>query len=135
MCRMNSPFITNVAALAARVLISPIFIMGGVNKIAGYATTAGYMEKMGVPGMLLPLVILTELGGGLLILVGYQTRLVAFLMAGFTILAGVLFHLVVGDQPNLIHFFKNLAIAGGFLAIVAAGPGAWSADGRRKAAG
>ena len=131
---MNSPLIANGAALAARVLMSLIFIMGGANKIAGYATTAGYMEKMGVPGVLLPLVILTELGGGLLILVGYQTRLVACLMAGFTVLAGILFHLAVGDAPNLVHFFKNLAIAGGFLAIVAGGPGAWSLDGRKKAA-
>ena len=89
---MNDAHIKNAAALLGRVLISLIFIMGGAHKIAAYSTTAGYMEKMGVPGLLLPLVIVTELGGGLMILVGYQTRLIAFLMAGFTLLAGLLFH-------------------------------------------
>lgn len=131
---MNNPQINNAAALAGRILISIIFIMGGAHKLVTYDMTAGYMQKMGVPGILLPLVILTELGGGLLILAGYQTRLVAFLLAGFTILAGLLFHLAVGDPPNMIHFFKNLAIAGGFLAILAGGPGRWSVDGWKKAA-
>ena len=92
------------------------------------------MAKMGVPGALLPLVILTELGGGLLILVGWQTRVVSFLLAGFTLLAGLLFHLSVGDAPNMIQFWKNVAIAGGFLAIFANGAGEWSLDGWRKAA-
>ena len=129
---MNNQKFNDAAALAGRVLISLIFIMGGASKIAGYAGTAGYMEKMGVPGILLPLVIATELGGGLLILVGWQTRIVAFLLAGFTLLTGLLFHLTIGDAANMINFWKNVAITGGFLSIMANGAGGWSVDGWRK---
>ncbi len=125
---MNNPQIANAAALLGRIFMSAIFISAGFSKIGGYAGAAGYMAKMGVPGALLPLVILTELGGGLLILVGYQTRIVAFLLAGFSLLAGILFHLAVGDAANMISFWKNVAIAGGFLGMVAHGAGAWSAD-------
>lgn len=130
---MNNDQISNIASLAGRAMLSFIFIVGGFNKIVGYAGAAGYMDKMGVSSLLLPLVILIEFGGGLLILFGYKTRLVAFLMAGFTVLAGVLFHLNVGDTGNMIHFWKNVAIAGGFLSLVAYGAGAWSVDGRRIA--
>ena len=130
---MDNTTTANAAALASRILMSLIFILSGAHKIGAYAETTAYMNKMGAPGSLLPLVILTELGGGLLILVGWRTRAVALLLAGFSIVAGVLFHLAVGDTANTVHFLKNLAIAGGFLAIVAAGPGAWSIDGRRSA--
>ncbi len=127
---MNNPQIVNAAALLGRILLSAIFILYGYNKIGGYANTSAYMAKMGVPAALLPLVILTELGGGLLILLGYQTRIVAFLLAGFTLLTGIIFHLSVGDAANMISFWKNVAIAGGFLGMVAHGAGAWSLDGR-----
>jgi len=129
---VNNPQISNAAALLGRILMSAIFITAGYGKIGGYAGAAGYMAKMGVPGALLPLVILTELGGGLLILVGFQTRIVAFLLAGFSLLSGLIFHYSVGDAPNMIHFWKNVAIAGGFLGMVAHGAGAWSVDGRMK---
>ena len=129
---MNNPQIANAAALLGRILMSLIFITAGYNKIGGYAGAAGYMSKMGVPGSLLPLVILTELGGGLLILFGFQTRIVAFLLAGFCLLSGLIFHYSVGDAPNMIQFWKNVAIAGGFLGMVAHGAGAWSIDGRMK---
>ena len=126
---MNNSTISDAAALAGRILISIIFITAGAHKIGAYAGTADYMAKMGVPGMLLPLVILTDLGGGLAILVGWQTRIVSFLMAGFCLVSGLLFHYSVGDGPNMIHFWKNVAIAGGFLAILAGGAGGWSLDG------
>ncbi|MEI2734429.1 MAG: DoxX family protein [Rhodoblastus sp.] len=129
---MNNPQISNAAALLGRIFMSAIFITAGYGKIGGYAGASAYMAKMGVPAALLPLVILTELGGGLLILVGFQTRIVAFLLAGFTLLAGLMFHYAVGDGPNMIHFWKNVAIAGGFLGMVAHGAGAWSIDGRMK---
>ncbi len=129
---MNNPQVANAALLIGRIMLAAIFVMGGYNKIVGYTGTSGYMEKMGVPALLLPLVIITELGGGLAIVAGWQTRIVAFLMAGFTVLAGVLFHLKVGDAPNMIQFWKNIAISGGFLSLVAAGAGAWSVDGRGK---
>lgn len=129
---MNNPQIVNAAALLGRILMSAIFISAGYNKIGGFANSAAYMAKMGVPSWLLPVVIATELGGGLLILLGYQTRIVAFLLAGFSILAGLIFHYSVGDVPNMISFWKNLAIAGGFLGMVAHGAGAWSLDGQLK---
>ena len=129
---MNNPQIANAAALLGRIFMSAIFITAGYGKIGGYAGASAYMAKMGVPGALLPLVILVELGGGLLILVGFQTRVVAFLLAGFSLLSGLLFHYAVGDAPNMIQFWKNVAIAVGFLGMVAHGAGAWSLDGRMK---
>lgn len=125
------------SALLGRVLLSLIFIISGLHKVAAYGATAAYMAKFGVPGLLLPLVIVVEIGGGALILVGFHTRATASAMAGFTLLAGTLFHLAVGDAGNMIHFWKNVAIAGGFLCLLAAGGGAWSADSllRRHRAG
>ena len=120
------------ALLAARALMAAIFILSGYNKIIGYAGTQQYMTANGVPDMLLPLVILVELGGGLLILAGFQTRLVAILLAGFTLVAAFLFHSKFGDRNQMIHFMKNLAIAGGFLSLYVAGPGPFSVDARRK---
>ncbi len=114
--------------LAGRLLIAYIFVVAGWGKIAGYAGTAAYMESQGIPGALLPLVIATELGGGLLVAVGFQTRIAAFLLAGFSIVSAVLFHYNPADQGQMISFMKNLAMAGGFLFIVANGPGAWSLD-------
>jgi len=130
---MSSTSTQTFALLAARVLLALIFIVSGVSKIFGYAGTVGYMEAMGVPGILLPLVILVELVGGLAILVGFQTRIAAIALAGFTLLAGFLFHYNPADQMQTIMLMKNLAIAGGFLAILASGPGALSVDGRRAA--
>ncbi|MCA0422722.1 MAG: DoxX family protein, partial [Proteobacteria bacterium] len=86
--------------------------------------------KAGVPGALLPLVILTELGGGLAILLGWQTRLIAVLLAGFTVLTALMFHNDWSQQSQQINFLKNLSIAGGFLALFAAGAGRFSVDGR-----
>ena len=133
---MFGPNTQNLATLAGRILLALIFILSGYGKISGYAGTVGYMEKVGVPGVLLPLVILTELGGGLCILFGFQTRLLAIAMAGFTLLAAVLFHFQAGDQGQMVNFMKNLAIAGGFLVLLANGAGAWSVDAMigRKAA-
>lgn len=129
---MNNPQIANAASLLGRIMISAIFIWAGYGKLTGYAGTVAYMGKMGVPSALAPLVVLTELGGGLLMLVGYHTRIVAFLLAGFCVISGLIFHLHAGDANNMIHFWKNVAMAGGFLAFVAHGAGAWSIDGRVK---
>ena len=126
--RLNNPAIANASALLGRLLMSIIFIKSGFGMIFSFAGVAGYMAKMGVPGALLPLVILTECGGGLLILFGFQTRVVAFLLAGFSLLTGLLFHYNVGDANNMIHFWKNIAMAGGFLGFAAFGAGAWSVD-------
>jgi putative oxidoreductase len=119
---------TNAADLTGRVLISILFLVAGFGKIAGYAGTQGYMAAMGVPGALLPLVIALEIGGGLAIVVGYRTRLVAAALAAFTIVAGVIFHAGQADMMQQLMFQKNLAIAGGFLFLVARGAGTWSLD-------
>ncbi len=89
---MNKEMINNVSTLVGRVLIAIMFIMAGYNKIGGYEGTQGYMESVGVPGMLLPAVIAVELLGGIAILIGYQTRIAAFLLAGFTFLTAIIFH-------------------------------------------
>lgn len=123
---MNKAF--DFTELAGRVLISAIFILAGWGKIAGYAGTQGYMESVGVPGALLPMVIATELGGGLLVLLGLWTRLAAFALAGFSIVAAALFHANFGDQMQQILFMKNLAMAGGLLFLVVHGAGALSID-------
>jgi putative oxidoreductase len=109
--------------LGGRVLMSAIFLVAGLGKIGGYAATQGYMESMGVPGGLLPLVIALEIGGGLALLVGWRARLAALLLAGFSVLSALIFHLDFADQTQSILFMKNLAIAGGLLFVAAAGAG------------
>ncbi len=89
------------------------------------------MRESGVPALLLPLVILTEAGGGLCVLLGLWTRYAAIALAGFTVLAGLLFHYQPGDMMQMISFMKNITIAGGFLVLAGAGPGAYALDNRR----
>ena len=114
-----------------RVLMSVIFIQAGINKMFGYAGAQGYMEAAGVPGALLPLVILLEAGGGLALLLGFFTRWLALAFAGYCVLAALLFHLHPDDQMQMISFMKNITIAGGFLVLAGAGPGALALDNRR----
>jgi putative oxidoreductase len=121
----------NLADLTGRVLISAIFLVAGLNKVTGYAGTQAYMESMGVPGALLPLVIVLEVFGALAIIAGWRTRVVAFLLAGFSVVSALLFHGALGDPTQFILFMKNLAMAGGFLFLVARGAGEWSLDARR----
>lgn len=123
----------NFADLTGRLLISAIFLQAGIGKIGGYAGTQGYMEAMGVPGALLPLVIALEILAPIAIIVGYRARIAAFLLAGFSIVSAMLFHRAVGDPTQAIMFMKNLALAGGFLFLVARGAGDWSLDARREA--
>lgn len=129
------------AAPVARALLALIFIIAGLQKIAGYEATQGYMDFMGVPGALLPAVIAVEVLGGLALLVGFQARIAAFLLAGFTLLAGAIFHLIpsfgmegMAAQGEMIHVMKNLAIVGGLTMVMIFGAGAWSLDNRHGAA-
>lgn len=114
--------------LISRVLIAAIFALSGLSKIFNYEGTGQYMEMMGVPAFLLPLVIITEVVGALFIILGYKTRIVAFLLAGLCVLSALLFHFQLADQNQFINFFKNLAIAGGFIAIMLKGAGTLSID-------
>ena len=118
--------------LLARAMLAYIFVVSGATYVTQYAGVVDYMQSSGVDGRLLPLVILTDLGGGLLVLFGLKTRWAAIALFGFCLLTALLFHLVA-DQT--IHFRKNIAMAGGFLLLAAFGPGAWSLDGWRRRAG
>lgn len=120
--------INTYGSLAGRILISAIFLTAGISKITGYAGTQGYMEAMGVPGALLPLVIALEVFGALAIIIGYKTKVVAFLLAGFSIVSAILFHNNFADQMQAALFMKNIAIAGGFLFLVVNGAGPFSID-------
>ena len=127
-----SPILSNIAALASRLLLALIFIVAGWGKLQDPAGTAGYMSTVGLPAFLVWPTIILELGGGILILIGFQTRIVALLLAGFCILSGALFHNNFADQMQAINFLKNLAIAGGFLSLVVNGAGGWSLDNRKS---
>jgi len=118
--------------VVGRVLIATLFVLAGWGKISAYAGTQAYMQHAGVPGSLLPLVILLELGGGLAIIVGLYTRPVALLLAGFSIIAGLLFHGGSPDQMQQIMLLKDIGLAGGFLFLVANGAGRLSIDARRR---
>lgn len=118
----------NGVNLVARVLLAHIFLLAGINKITGYAGTQSYMESMGVPGALLPIVILLEVGGATALIAGFQTRLVAGALALFCVSTAVLFHTNFADQTQMIMFMKNLTMAGGLLMVVGYGAGALSVD-------
>ena len=126
-------------ALVGRILLALIFILSGFGKLTDYAGTAGYMTNAGLPmvGLLLPLTILVELGGGLLIALGLFTRVAAPVLFLFLIPVSLAFHHfwdVPAAQASMqqIEFLKNIAIMGGMLLLAFAGPGSWSLDSRRK---
>ena len=121
--------------LLGRVLIAWLFIPAGIGKIVGFAGTAGYIASKGMPmpNVMVVLAILAELGCGLAILVGFQTRLASWGLALFSVVSAVIFHAYWSAQgadiaAQQINFNKNLAIAGGLLALSVAGAGAWSLD-------
>lgn len=118
--------------VAGRVLLAHIFILSGYGKIAGYAGTQAYMAAKGVPGEMLPLVILLELGGGLAILAGFMTRWAALALALFCVASAILFHFQPGNQAQMINFMKNLAMAGGFLVLAQVGAPYLSIDALRS---
>ena len=114
----------------ARIFIAIIFLMSGLNKIGNYGNTAYWMEAVGVPSLLLPIVIALEIVGGLAIILGWKARIFSFLLAGFCMLSAIVFHSNFADQNEMINFMKNIAIAGGFLTITINGAGSFSLDGR-----
>jgi putative oxidoreductase len=113
-----------------RLLMSVLFIWAGYGKLTNPGGTAQYFASyhLPAPDVLVWIVVIIELIGGLLILIGWQTRWVALVLAAFCLITGFAIHLPVGDLPNLTHFFKNLTMAGGFLYVFANGAGALSVD-------
>lgn len=122
----------NAADLVGRVSLSAIFALAGYNKLGAYEGTAGYMDAMGVSSSLLPAVIALELLGAIAIVLGFQTRIAALALAGFSVVSAVIFHANLADQMQFLMFFKNIAMAGGFLILAANGARAWSLDARRR---
>lgn len=119
------------AMAAARVLMALIFILSGLSKIGAADAMRGYMEAMHVPGALLWPTILFEIGAGLFIVVGYQTRIIATMLAGFCLLTAAIFHHQFADQIQMIMFLKNVTMAGGFALLASVGPGSISVDVKR----
>ena len=123
---------TALAMPVGRLFISLVFILSGVTKAGSYSGTAAWMDSVGVPGTLLPLVIILEILGGMAIVIGWKVRPVSILFAGFCVLSAVLFHADFSNQAEIIQFLKNVALAGGFLFLFAGGAGAYSLDERKS---
>ena len=128
-------------SFAARLLMVALFLPAGIGKLTGFEGTVGYIASVGLPlptaGAALALVV--EIVGGAALLLGFQTRLAALVLAAFTLVASYFFHAfwaVPADQAMVTQllFYKNVAVAGGLLALVASGAGGWSLDARREAA-
>jgi len=121
-------------ALVGRLLLAAIFLFGAFGKLVAPGPTQGYIASVGLPLPVLSYVaaVIIELGGGLMLLVGYRTRLAALVLAVFSVITALVFHNALGDQNQLIHFLKNLAMAGGLLQVIAFGPGNFSFDNRRQ---
>jgi putative oxidoreductase len=126
---------------AARLLMVALFLPAGIGKLTGFEGTVGYIASVGLPlptaGAALALVV--EIVGSVALLLGLQTRLAALVLAAFTLVASYFFHAfwaVPADQVMVTQllFYKNIAVAGGLLALVASGAGAWSLDARREPA-
>lgn len=111
-----------------RVLLASIFILEGWSKLRGYDAAVAYMNRFGLPGLLLPAAIALELGGGLMLAVGLQARLAAAALAVFCVVAAVVFHTNFSDRSQILHFEKDLSLAGGLIVLAIAGAGRWSAD-------
>jgi len=129
---------SSLLALAARVLLAFMFILAGWGKLGDISGSMAYTASGGLPGVLVFPAIAVELLGGLAVLVGWQTRWAALALAGFTVLTAILYHYVPAlglegyDRlAQILNFQKNLAIAGGFLALAAFGAGSYALDARR----
>lgn len=120
-------------ALAGRIAIAAIFILSGISKIQAPADSIGYIASVGLPFPTLALAgaIVVEVVGGIALVLGYRTRLVAAGLAAFSVVTALAFHNQLGDQNQFIHFFKNIAMAGGLLQVVALGAGRFGLDARR----
>jgi putative oxidoreductase len=115
-----------------RLLIGLPFVMSGLSKLAAYGPTTEMIDAVGLPAppLAFAVAVAVELGGGLLLIAGFQTRLVASALALFSLVTAVSFHSNFADQNQMIHFLKNVMIAGGLLQIVGFGAGAISVDNR-----
>lgn len=116
------------ADLFGRIGLAAIFLLAGINKIQNFEGSAQYLASAGLPEALLPAVIAFEVLAALALIVGFITRLTALGLAVFSVATALMFHGNLGDQMQFILFFKNIAMAGGFLVLAAHGAGAFSLD-------
>ena len=125
---------TRYLSFAGRLMIGLPFAMSGLGKLAAYGPTTEMIRAVGlpVPPLAFAVAVAVELGGGLLLVAGFKTRLVAVALALFSLAAALSFHSNFADQNQMIHFLKNVMLAGGLLQIAAFGAGALSVDNRRK---
>lgn len=123
----------NLLLLVGRILLAVIFILGGFSKLTNIGGTAGYFGSLGLPLPAVTAVIvgLWEFLGGLAVLIGFKTRIAAALLALFSVASALIAHFDFADQMQMTQLMKNFALAGGFLALAAAGAGALSVDGRK----
>ena len=119
---------TNILDLVARVFISLIFLLSGINKIGNYEGTVGWMESLGMPSIFLIPAIILEIGAPILIMVGYKAKISAALLSVFCLATAIIFHSDFSDQMQFISFMKNIGLAGGFLFIVVNGAKDFSLD-------
>ena len=126
--------LTAALNLLGRVLLVAIFLYEAWVKLNGYGGVVEYMEQYGVPGILLPLVIAVEIVAPLMIIIGWYTRLAALALAGFCLLTAFFFHTDFEETNQVLHFWKNLAMAGGFMVVMANGAGAFALDARTSKA-
>lgn len=119
--------------LVGRLLMAAIFLISGIGKVTAPAATMGYIAsaELPLPQVALGIAIFVEIVGGIALVLGFRTRLVAAVLALFCLATAFGFHAHFSDQNQFIHFFKNLTMAGGFLQIVAFGAGRFSLDARR----
>jgi putative oxidoreductase len=125
---------TRYLPFAGRLMIGVPFAMSGLNKLAAYGAITGMIGAVGLPfpPLAFAVAVAVELGGGVLLIAGYRVRLVAIVLAVFSLAAAVSFHNNFADQNQMIHFLKNVMLAGGLLQIAAFGAGALSIDNRRE---
>lgn len=117
-----------VLQLVGRVMLALIFVLAGIGKISDPAGTAGYMQAMGIPTLLLWPTIALEILGGLAIAVGFKTKYAALALAGFSLLAAIIFHSNFAEQMQSVLFLKNIAMAGGLILLAVGGKTAYSMD-------
>ncbi|MBT9186252.1 DoxX family protein [Pectobacterium punjabense] len=124
----------SIISAIGRALIAIVFVISGLSKIGASEATQGYIASVGLPfpllGYLIALVV--EIGGGILLLIGYRTRVVALVLSAFTVATALFFHHNFADQNAMINFLKNIIIVGGLLQIVAFGPSKYSLDAKRN---
>ena len=121
-----------IIEVLGRIFLSTLFLIEGINKIFNYEGTIQYMESFSVPGYLAIPAIILEILFPLLLIIGYQTKIAALVMMIFTIVVAIIFHTNFDDQMQFITFFKDIAIAGGFIIIFVNGAGKFSVDYKLK---